>query len=117
MATVAAVAGVQARARLAAYNVDSLADLMVKDGTRLRVTGTVGDCVDRMVSESGEAGPPGGCHLNGMEKTVVLDNFDANPYKGSEITVEGAAKYCSEKGRRYLCALENVTLIYPVPDL
>jgi anti-sigma factor RsiW len=112
---VAAVAGAQAGARLAVYTVDSLVDLRVQDGTRLRVTGTVGDCVDRMVSESGEAAPPGGCHLNGREKTVILDNFDANPYKGSEITVEGAAKYCSDEGRRFLCALENISLISPAP--
>jgi len=68
-----------------------------------------------MPSESGEAGPPGGCNLTGGGKTIVLDNFDANPYRGSEITVEGAAKYCSDEGRRFLCALENVTLIYPAP--
>ena len=97
------------------YPVDSLAALRVRDGTRLRVTGTVGDCVDRMVSESGEAGPPGGCHLNGRKNTVVLDNFDANPYRGGEITVEGAAKYCLEGTRRFLCALENVTLVGRAP--
>ncbi|MDO8804778.1 MAG: zf-HC2 domain-containing protein [Elusimicrobiota bacterium] len=115
MSGVASMPSAPARARLAAYAVDSLAGLQVRDGTILRVTGTAGDCVDRMLSGSGEAGPPGGCHLNGRERTVVLDNFDANPYRGSEITVEGAAKYCSEEGRRFLCALENVSLIYPAP--
>ena len=109
-AGVSAMSGLRPAARQVPYTVDALASLQVQDGTRLRVTGTVGDCVDRMVSESGEAGPPGGCHLNGTKNTIVLDNFDANPYRGTEITVEGSAKYCQEGTRRFLCALENVSL-------
>lgn len=114
-AGVSAMSGLRPAARQVTYTVDSLAGLQVRDGARLRVTGTVGDCVDRMVSESGEAGPPGGCHLNGTKNTIVLDNFDANPYRGTEITVEGSAKYCHEESRRFLCALENVSLLSPAP--
>lgn len=114
-AGVSSMSGLKPAARQVTYTVDALAGLRVPDGTRLRVIGTVGDCVDRMVSESGEAGPPGGCHLNGRKNTVVLDNFDANPYRGAVITVEGAAKYCAGESRRFLCALENVSLLSPAP--